>query len=404
MNTPDDDLTRSLEQEAAQFARRGGTALDISQVLDRAGEIRRGRRMRATMVMAACVLAIAVPTVLVAANRDTTHEPTPAPAPRVDTSPLTLGDLPQGPAPRGGYATAHEWHPSSGHAERFASQGPATGVARVGSGYVVALSDDRGNPAAEVVAPRTGSVPGTARTIYGLSGGIAVSEGGHVAAFVKPDGTPVVVQDDGRTTYTMPKIPRGSGFGAVAVTGEDCKETASNPGCTVWVNSSGRRPDAWVSTSHGFADRASSRLQRVADVVAGHVVAGITKVTDEGSCSEVEATDSEAPLWTTCEHRLLSFSPDGSRLLASAAYADGLGDTELTVLDSATGTPLLDLRTTDQAAITQMAWEDDSHVLATIFEQNRWAVLRIGLDGKREYAVPPVAGDDSSLRLVLPSS
>jgi hypothetical protein len=401
MNT-DDDLTRSLEREADQFARRGGTPLDIGQVLDRAGEIRRGRRMRATMVMAACVLAIAIPTALVAVNHDGTRDPSPAPAPKVDTTPLSLTDLHQGPAPKNGYATSEEWHPPEGRAERWAADARATGIARVGDGFVVALSDNRGDQLVEVVASRSGAVPGTKHTVYDLSGGLAVSSGGRVAAFVKPDGTPVVVQDGGRTTYEMPKIPRGTGFDAVAVTGEDCKETATSAGCTVWVTSNGRKPEAWVSTSHGFVDRANSRLRSVADVVGGRLVAGITTVTDEGSCSEVESADDVA-LWNTCDHRFLSFSPDGSCLLASAAYADGLGDSELAVLDSATGKAQLDLRTTDGAVITQMVWEDDHHLLAAVYEQGQWAVLRIGLDGTREYAVAPVAGEDVDPPFVLPA-
>jgi hypothetical protein len=398
MNTHD-ELTRRLEREADQFARRGGTTLDLSQVLDRAGEIRRGRRMRATMVMAACVLAIAVPTVLVAVNRDTTHEPTPAPAPKVDTSPITLTDLKTGAQPKGGWFQGEIWHGPDGRESQW-TQATVTGVATVGDALLVSTSDPEGQRANLVPSASDEAQP--VKT-WPMEGGFAVSAGGKVGAFVKPDGTPVVVQDGGRTTYTMPKIPRGSGFSAVAVTGEDCKETATNGGCTVWVNSSGVKPGSWVSTSHGFADRASTRLLRVADVVVGRYVAGTTQVTDDGSCSEVEPTDSETPLWTTCEHRFLSFSPDGTHLVASAAYGDGFGDTELSVLDSETGGSVLDLRATDRAAITQMVWEDDGHLLATVFEQNRWAVLRIGLDGHREYAVPPIAGDDSSLRLVVPS-
>jgi hypothetical protein len=402
MNTPHDDLTRSLEREADQFARRGGTTLEIGQVLDRAGEIRRGRRMRATMVMAACVLAIAVPTVLVAVNRDTTHEPTPAPPTKVDTSPLTLGDLRQGPAPRGGYATADAWHPSSGRAEPFASQGQATDVARVGDGYVVALTDDRGNRAAEVVAPRTGSVPGTVRTIFDLSGGFAVSDGGHVAAFVKPDGTPVVVQDSGRTTYEMPKIPRGSGFDAVAVTGEDCKETASNAGCTVWVTTAGQKPQNWVSTSHGFADNASVNLRNVVDVRDGRV-AGMSSVTDDGSCSAVQDSNGIS-LWTTCTHQFESFSPDGRLLSAYPAYFDGAGSSEVAVLDAADGHVLVDLRTVRDAVVYQVTWEDDSHLLAAVGEGTRAAVLRIGLDGSREYAVAPETAEPYLSPFHLPTS
>jgi hypothetical protein len=391
--TSNHDLSDRLTSEADQFYARGGTDLDMRQVLDRAGEIRRGRRMRATMLMAACVLAIAVPTALVASHRDTHPAPTPAHTVRIDRSPLTLDGLETGSEPRGGYVRDSALH-SDGFDYTLDGERIA-GFARFSGGLVVAVQ----NAAGDLRARRIG-----AAQTWPLAGGFTVSKGGHVVAFVQPDGTPVVLQS-GETAYELPRIPRGSGFDAVAVAGEDCQETATNPGCTVWVASSGRTPESWVSTSHGSADLASTRLLRLADVVEGRWVAGITKVADDGSCSEVEAIDTATALWATCEHRFLAFSPDGTHLLASSAYADGMGDSELAILDSDTGKTVLDLRTADQAVLTQLVWEDASHVLADLYQDGRWAVVRIGLDGHREYAVPPVPGNDSDgSPFVLPSS
>lgn len=393
MNTSS-ELNDRLTREADQFFTRGGAALDVAQVLDRAGEIRRGRRMRASMLMAACVLAIAVPTTMVASHRDAAHRaPTPAHTVKVDRSPLSLEGLQTGSEPRGGYVRDSALH-SDGFSYTLDGERIA-GFAKFSGGLVVAVQNDAGDLRARRL--------GVAQT-WPLAGGFTVSEGGHVVAFVQPDGTPVVLQS-GETAYEMPRIPRGSGFDAVAVAGEDCKETAANPGCTVWVDSSGPKPESWVSTSHGFADRASTRLLRVTDVVEGRLVAGITKVADDGSCSEVEGVDTETALWTTCDHRLLSFSPDGKHLLASSAYADGMGDSELAILDSDTGKSVLDLSTAGRAVLTQMVWEDDSHVLASLYQDGRWAVVRISLDGHREYAVPPVPGNDYDRSpFVLPSS
>jgi hypothetical protein len=399
MNTgAHDELTRDLEREADQFARRGGTTLDISQVLDRAGEIRRGRRMRATMVMAACVLAIAVPTVLVAVNRDTTHEPTPAPAPKVDSSPLSLAGLETGPAPRAGYFEGNRLH-NGPEVEAFAGNTPVRGFAGFRGGVVVATQDANGDLRARLFDDSRS---------WPMSGDFAVSDGGHVVAFVQPDGVPVVVQvddqGDHQVSYDLPKIPRGSGFDAVAVTGEQCQEEGPNT-CDVLVTSHGEKPESWVSSSTGHLG-VHEQLSNVVAAFGHKLLAGFTEVTDAGSCSvvkNVEHVETGSPSWTTCEHRFLSFSPDGQRLLASAAYADGLGDSELTLLDSDTGRSVLDLRTADQAALTQMVWEDDRHVLARVYEQGRWAVLRIGLDGSREYAVAPVTGEDVDAPFVLPS-
>ena len=392
------DLTRRLAQEAEQFTRRGGTALEMEQVLARAGEIKRGRRMRATIAMAACVLAIAVPTALIAVNRDTTHEPSPAPAPptKTDRSPLTLTGLNEGAAPRAGYLADGTLH--SGTEDFPLPAGRPMGFASFRGGVMVAYQDENGDIRARMLDD-TRSWP--------MSGDFAVSAGGHVVAFVQPDGVPVVVQvddqGDNQVFYELPAIPRGSGFEAVAVVGEDCKERAENTGCTVWVDSKGEKPQTWVSTSHGFADTARPELELVADVRDGELVAGFTEITDDGSCSAVEAFDQDRPLWTTCEHRMVAFSPDGTKVLATNAYGDGLGNTQLAVYDSADGAVLLDLAVADQGFINRMVWEDDTHALATVFQDGQWAVLRIGVDGSREYAVAPTAGEDVETPFILPS-
>lgn len=380
MTTPQhDQLSRALAHEAEQFHGRGGTELEIGQVLARAGEIRRGRRMRASMLMAACVLAIVAPVGIVALDHDAKRQE-PTPAQQVgDRSPLGLTGLDQGAAPHVAYVRSGSLHVDG---TTYASKGEDyVDAAPYRGGVMLAVRGQDGG----LTAHALGSGP---KGSWPMEGGFAVSPGGSVVAFVQPDGTPVVVQ--GSTAYTLPRIPSGSGFEAVAVSGEDCKETAANAGCTVWVNSKGRRPAAWVSTSHGFTDRASADLVTVADTVPGRLLAGFTSFTDAGSCSAVEDAQGTRT-WSTCDHRLLSFSPDGKRLLASAAYADGMGDTQLAVLDAATGTVGLDLHVADGGAITQMVWEDDTHVLATVFEGNRWGVVRIGLDGRRDLALAPVA-------------
>ena len=97
----------------------------------------------------------------------------------------------------------------------------------------------------------------------------------------------------------------------------------------------------------------------------------------------------------------MAFSPSGTKLLASGAYADGFGDSELDVLDAQGGGPIVHYRTADGAAITAMQWEDGAHVLALVSDQVQWAVVRLGLDGHVEVAVPTVHGETASL--VLPA-
>ena len=76
----------------------------------------------------------------------------------------------------------------------------------------------------------------------------------------------------------------------------------------------------------------------------------------------------------------------------------------MAILDAATGDVVIDLPTMQDAFITHVAWEDDEHLLAVVGEGTQAAILRIGLDGSREYAVPPTATEPYETPFVLPSS
>jgi hypothetical protein len=395
MNTPHDSLSRSLDHEADQFSARGGSELDLAQVLDRAGEIRRGRRMRATMLMAACVLAIVAPVGIVALDHDKTrHEPTPART-VIDRSPLTLTGLRSGAAPQVGYVHGRDLHTGT-TTSALPGKDRVVGFAALNGGVVFATRDAQGDMTAHLL---------DSSNTWPMAGGFAVSPDRNVAAFVQPDGTVTVVQDGGSRYFDLGTIPTGTGLDAVAVSGENCSGRGEGDTCKVYVSSSGEKPASWVAAPH----RAPAQLSAPSSLFLsaagrGDLLAWVTSVTDAGSCSEVFGADQRG-LWRTCEHRLLSFSPDGRKVLASAAYADGLGDTQLAVLDAASGKVGLELKVADGGAITQMVWEDDTHVLATVYERNRWGIVRIGLDGQRELAAPlePDSGDLES-PFVLPAT
>ena len=55
-----------------------------------------------------------------------------------------------------------------------------------------------------------------------------------------------------------------------------------------------------------------------------------------------------------------------------------------------------------QATVQTFVWEDDTHLLATVYQQGEWSVVRFGLDGSMEVAVPGVAGDIAFSPIVLP--
>lgn len=390
-----DQLTRTLTEKAERFAQQHSTDLSVDSVLARAGEIRRGRRMRATMAMAAVVLAVAVPVGITVANQGNEGKE-PVPSPPGDHSEIRLGDLVTGAMPEEGYAEGSRIRHAG--ANIMLDGSPVSALARIDGGYLVAQTNgDTGETTVRFVDDEGKDGAQTWRADSPI---FAVSPKGEVGAFVESDGTVVAVEDAGSRWYELGKVPGGQ---PASVMGENCSGRSEEEGCRIYVARSDESgPATYVVTPHSEQPLGPmSEIRKVADITEDGTVAGITQVSDTGTCSQVRDAEN-VQLWSTCDHRLLSFSPDGKHLLASAAYADGFGDTQVAILNAKDGTPVLELGTAQGAAITQMQWDDDEHVLLTVFQKNQWAIIRVALNGDREYAVQPVAGTDFEQGLLQP--
>lgn len=398
-DNPAHDLSQTLARQADRFTEAGGSPLELDQVLSRAGEIRRGRRMRATMVMAAVAVAVAVPVgISTLTNDDPTRTPVqPAASTPPAPGPIRIDGLKSGSLPAQGYYQAGTLH--YGDVEiPVGKGGEVRGLTRINGGFLVERQSSSGDLAVTFLGDDREAGPDKS---WPTDGGVAVSPDGNVGAFVQPDGTVVAVQDAGARYFEIAKIPTGSGFVAGAVTGENCSGRSEEAQCVVFVNERDETNKVWaVSPFEGAAD-AATKLRSVNDFDEGRT-AGIDSVTDTGSCSAVEGVDGQT-LWSTCEEQLKSFSPDGRHLLGVQAYGDGLGDSQLVVLDADTGQKAIDLRVAAGVTLRTIAWEDDDHVLALVADGNRFAVIRFGLDGSRELALPISTGvDETSPPFLVP--
>lgn len=412
-------LEEELPAEAELFEALGGRELHLDEVMTRAGGIQRKRRTLTGLVAAAAVVALVVPAGVILADRDsaggpaplshpttsTSTSPSPSPTPTTDPNAVhtisraELGGEP-GPIPAEGYVENGVWHDPDGSAWRVPGDTASLlAIAPVGNSLLLATADDLGRPTIELVA-RRGDVIESWPSDGGS--GFARSADGRVA-FVLPDGRPVVVEADGTSWVALHvRVPRGSGFQAVALLGGACTAEPQGPGCTVVVNSRGVHPEAWLLNNRGTVEPVGAGVISVDAAAADGRLAAMTSVdeTTPGSCSEILSPRQEK-LWDTCDNRFIAFSPSGTELLASGPYADGFGDGVLDVLDAETGDPIAHYRTADGLAITATQWEDDAHVLAIVSDQAQWAVVRLGLDGQVQVAVPPVRGETASL--VLPT-
>lgn len=344
----------------------------------------------------------------------------PAPTAGFDGRRLALPDLDVGPEPRHGFVVGTEWRRDGARVAIATKRGTAISeVFTMADGLLLATRDRFGSTHVSVV-----SEDGSLGPTWEVDGdtffpSAVVSDDGRLGAFVQIGGRAVVVQDGGRTAteLTAPEEAFDIGFAPVSVTGTDCTGTTAD--CVVLVHGLAAEGNDLTATTWTVRPSRSAApgppgIAEVRTVSSDGMVAGTVKVIQDGdgSCTGV-ADEAGTVLWTSCRDRISSFSPDSRHVLATTSAAFGSGDHELTVFDARTGTERMRLKTARNVGIYGMVWEDDDHVLAVVSEwtedrsgehaDERWGILRIGLDGSREYAVQPVAGGKGSRgRLYLP--
>jgi hypothetical protein len=244
---------------------------------------------------------------------------------------------------------------------------------------------------------------------WSIAGGFGVSPYGNVVAFATTNGHVVAVQDGGSRYFDLGLLPNVSAehsWSVVAVTGENCSGRSEDTDCTVYAEDNGVTQFVAKISPHQDSVVVHPSLKNLIGVNPNGLVAGTTSISDTGSCSVVlDNTDKQ--LWKTCDYSFDMFSPDGRFLLGGPAYRDGSGDGSVAVLDATTtsgGKDALvsDLSTASGAVVVNKVWEDATHYLAVVGQGNKWGVVRIGLDGSRELALPVVQGtDDGNSTYVL---
>ena len=257
-------------------------------------------------------------------------------------------------------------------------------LAPMGSGYVIQTALNHPTTVRWIGADGS---PGRGewRTGYGL----AVSPQGKAVGFAGTRGRVWTIDREGDRVFRFNPVPVRGTAHAVTMTGENCKEGEGDPGfgCSIVVN--GAR--AHYTSSHGIVDRVPHL--RLASTGRGRWLGGITSIKEMGSCSAMMRSWNVK--WRTCHNRFSDISPDNDHVLGLPAYGDGFGPRTLDILATADGsvTHTFDYaRNGNSATYFEEVWEDSEHVLVVTFQDEEWAVVRLGLDGSMEYAVAPRRG------------
>jgi hypothetical protein len=255
--------------------------------------------------------------------------------------------------------------------------------APMGSGHVIQTIGAGGARTRWIGADGTPG-PREWRTGYGL----AVSAQGKAVAFSGRAGKVWSIDEAGDRVLSFNPVPISGRGRAVALFGEDCKESATSTGCSIYVNGPHR---AYYTSSHGIVDRPPHL--RLTSTGRGRWIGGITSLSDMGSCSAM--LRSWKVRWRTCDNQLSDISPDNRHVLGTPAYADGFGPGTLDLLTTADGSvarSFTSARNGRSATYFDEVWEDAGHVLVVTYQADRWAVVRLGVDGSMEYAVAPRRG------------
>jgi hypothetical protein len=240
--------------------------------------------------------------------------------------------------------------------------------------------------------------PASKTPIGKATGALAANAERNLVAWIAQDGSPTVLQEGEAKPAALLGQAGVTAGDAVAVLGHDCfngPETVEGAGCSVYFRAEGEKPQSFVSSNHGFVEAigdANSPVQ-LQDADETGEVGWTTLNEDQTTCSTYwghETLDADtAKTWKTCDYMPLAFSPDGKHVLATASHGyEGLGASSLMILDRVTGKPRFTLKNNakSQAAIVDMVWEDDAHVLAVVAQKLDWGVIRVGLDGSVELA------------------
>ncbi len=373
-------LSRQLHEQVDDMR---DAPLTLDGVRGRAHSIRRRRHAVGAGVVAAAVLAVAIPVGLsLGAQTDSSPGPaTPSRSEIVDTeNPQPVQSAIDLPYLEGTLLTLPDGTelelPPAGREKTY------VGGAVLGD-HALVLRFNGSN--GEYLLDRLDS-DGEVTESVPVDGGIARNPEGSAIAYAT-GGELVIEWSNGQTNLGpigRPDLVRLLG-------GPDCTLGADD--CVVYFHD-GRTPR--FRNNSGEEAEVSGDLLKVLDVTYDDRIAVLTRIYERpepGSCSEVRDVQTQDVVFETCQHTLGRFSPDGAHISGLPSYLDGIGSGYAAILDAETGDELVRFEPED-GFVRNAIWEDDSHLLVTAYDAGAWSVTRLGLDGSVELALGPSTATD----------
>jgi hypothetical protein len=324
---------------------------------------------------------------------------------RAAATPLPVTGLPTGHRPRIAYAFATKPEFLGGN---FRVHRPAGAVSRIGFlalGQWSTMGRGVFGIAATEVGPQLQRIDahGTiVRRHFLTHFGLAISPDHSIVSWLDDSERPHDLEGRGSRELTLPRVPKGDEVGAVSGA-KTCKEQApEGGGCAIFVNAA-RNRGVFVSTSHGIVDRIGPMLH-VTDVSQqGRVTGLVSRATKtKPACWGVFRPGGQRA-WQTCRYGLDAFSNDGRRVLGEHNQVtwDSINRFAIFRHDGSVARAYT-FQPGAHRSLTRLTWEDSTHLLGVLRVGGTWSIVRIGVDGTVEYAVPPVAAVNEFTPFALP--
>ncbi|MGQ0467623.1 MAG: hypothetical protein ACT4QG_20175 [Sporichthyaceae bacterium] len=251
---------------------------------------------------------------------------------------------------------------------------------------------------ADVIAPN-GTVAETLRT----TSSVVVNDAGTTIAWVATNGDVMTAWPDGRVKIgevDLAAAGESVAYSAAAITGgPSCKEEEG--GCVVYLNSGVGKPRTF--DSHGVNDNPLPKVVTYKDVSGKNLVTYVDKVEDTRSCGGLVDlnADEPKPKWITCKNQAAQISPDGTLVIGLPGYYDGLGISEIAVLDAATGEQKSRYATAKDGFVSQWAWSKDGRLVFDFFQDGMWRLRAMTVDGEVTDIGDRVPGEDADSPFAL---
>lgn len=364
--------------------------LDIDSVKGKAHTIKRNRRAAVAggiVGVAAIVTPIAV---LTNGGSTDTQEP-----PVVDDPTDTITD-PTSPAPD--YVLDGTWHQADGDTIKLPKTPQPYDSAVLWNDQLVATYWDGEVYSITDVIDDEGKVVDS----FESASSPAVNEAGTTIAWIDTDGSVLTAWEGDQVSLgTVDLAAPGETvayFTAAITGGPNCYEDVD--GCQVFVNS-GLGDESRSFDSHGINDIVAPGITKVFDATDDGVVSVITKVTDDlDTCGGLYDQVDGTLRWRTCDYQVQQISPDGKHAAAPQSQYDGLGPTQLSILD-ATSSEEVGRYAPEGGFIATWAWAADGSLLFNAYDGANWHLISMATDGSITEIGDPIPGEDIDNPFVL---